>query len=48
MRLDRWFLLLIYFLLANRPSAANPVPDTSPIPNFWDNLYGTAGEPLTP
>ncbi|MEO0092645.1 MAG: hypothetical protein ABIK67_00085 [candidate division WOR-3 bacterium] len=41
--------ILIYFcfLWFVGPVSANPIPDTSPLPKVWDNLYGTAGEPLS-
>jgi hypothetical protein len=39
------YLIFVFFAIGL--SFANPVPDTSPMPNFWDNLYGTAGEPLS-
>jgi len=45
-RLVRFYLLISLFLAIGL-FYANPLPDTSPMPNCWDNLYSTAGEPLS-
>jgi hypothetical protein len=44
-----WFYILIGLFLAIGLTYADPlpVPDTSSMPQVWDNLNGTAGEPVS-